>query len=51
MILFMWTIIFVVVFIPGGLVGWLIGLTPVPTGLQWTLLVEAQLPLRSWRPG
>jgi hypothetical protein len=39
MILFMWVIIFVVALIPGGLVGWLIGLIPAPAGLQWLLLV------------
>jgi hypothetical protein len=39
MILFMWVIIFVVAFIPGGLVGWLIGLIPAPAGLHWTLVV------------
>ncbi len=39
MFLFMWAIIFVFTFIPGGLVGWLIGLIPIPRALQWTLLV------------
>jgi hypothetical protein len=38
MILFMWVIIFVVAFIPGGLVGWMIGLIPAPTALHWALL-------------
>jgi hypothetical protein len=38
MILFMWVIIFVVALIPGGLVGWMIGLIPAPTALQWALL-------------
>ena len=43
MILFMWIIIFVAAFIPGGLVGWLVGQIPFPTGLCLVLLIGGSI--------
>ncbi len=38
MILFMWGIILVFAFIPGALVGWLIGKIPLPTSISIVLV-------------
>ncbi|MGQ0683409.1 hypothetical protein [Bradyrhizobium sp.] len=43
MILFMWAIIFAVAVIPGGLIGWLVGKTPLPTLLCMAVLVGGSM--------